>query len=415
MLLATIVGLAVSALKIKYSVKYTYRCKKCDISFFWAHSFRKHLKLIHGPEPIMQTRVLILGGGFAGIEVLKKLQRAFRDDVEIDITMVSKNNFFLFTPMLHEVSSGMIDTRHIATPVRKFCTRAKFYEAGVESIDLKNRQVTIVHDVGKEWQPSTRRHTLNYDYLVMALGSETKFANLPGVSENAITLKDLDDAITLRNHVINMLEQAELEHQNPELKNRLMTFVVAGGGFSGVEIVGELNDFVRSSIKDLYRNIEGSEIRVVLAASGDRLLPELGRELGDFALQQLQKSGVQVMLNSRVKEATEGRVVLEDGSIIPSHTLIRAAGVGPEKLVAELLCEHDKRGRIVVNDSLEVRGLEHVYAVGDCASILDGAGNLVCPATAQHAIREGKVAANNIIAAIRVMQRTIDSTTRPGA
>ena len=194
-------------------------------------------------------QILILGSGFAGIEVLKGLQK--KNNKNIDITLVSRDNFLLFTPMLPEVASGMIETRHIETPVRSFCKKASFYEANVESIDLDNKQVKIIHAIGRQSNPTTWvKHVLRYDYLVIALGSENNFFGMNDIEENAFTMRTIDDAIILRNHVINMLEQANLEQDNIELRKSLLTFVVVGGGFNGVETVGELNDFVRDNITE---------------------------------------------------------------------------------------------------------------------------------------------------------------------
>ena len=211
------VGLTSSTLSIKFGSR--YRCSKCDVSFSRIDSYQKHLELIHGQKPIRLTRILILGGGFAGIEVLRQLQKAFQNDIGIDITLVSRDNFFLFTPMLPEISSGMIETRHIVTPLRVFCNRAKFYEANIESIDLDNKQVVISHQIGKQTNPiEWRSHILKYDYLIIALGNETNFFGMDGAAKQAFTLKSLGDAIVLRNHVINMLEQADIEHANLDLR-----------------------------------------------------------------------------------------------------------------------------------------------------------------------------------------------------
>ena len=164
---------------------------------------QKHIQLVHGSTPIQLKRILILGGGFGGIEVLRQLQKAFQDDVSVDITLVSRDNFFLFTPMLPEVSSGMIETRHIVTPIRTFCNRAKFYEANIASVDLENKQILITHAVGKETEPiAWRSHALKYDYLVLALGGETNFFGMTEVAKHAFTMKSIDDAMILRNHVI---------------------------------------------------------------------------------------------------------------------------------------------------------------------------------------------------------------------
>ena len=245
-------GLVSSLLSVRFGSR--YRCSICDISFSRIDSYQKHVEFVHGAKPIQQKHILILEGGFGGIKVLTQLQRAFQNDVSIHITLVSRDNFFLFTPMLPEVASGMIETRNIVTPVRAFCNRAKFYEANIEAVDLNNKQVVITHAIGKHTDPiGWRSHTLNYDYLVLALGSDTNFFGMTEVARNSFTIKTISDAIVLRNHVINMLEQADVEHDDANLRRSLMTFVVVGGGFSGVETVGELNDFVRETKS--YKNI----------------------------------------------------------------------------------------------------------------------------------------------------------------
>ncbi|MGI0020163.1 MAG: NAD(P)/FAD-dependent oxidoreductase [Nitrososphaera sp.] len=300
---AAIIALVLLFLKVKHRARFL--CAQCDVSFSWIDSLCKHAELVHGSAPAPQTRILILGSGFAGMEALKRLQSRFQSGPQVDITLVSRNNFFLFTPMLHEVASGMIDTRHIAAPVRALCQRARFYESEVESVDLEGKRVVITHAVGREPSGGCRpeqlsSHALRYDYLVLALGNRTRFSG-DGVEKNAFALKDLYDTILLRNHVISMLEQADQMPSSPGVRRELMTFVVAGGGFSGVEVVGELNDFVRDAIKGLYHNIDPGDVQVVLVSSADRLLPDLDRDLGEFALRKLLEKGVKVMLNTRVE------------------------------------------------------------------------------------------------------------------
>ena len=207
-------------------------CTICDISFSRIDSYQKHIQLVHGLKPVQLTKIVILGGGFAGIEILKQLQNAFQTDISVDITLVSKDNFFLFTPMLPEVVSGNIETRHIATPVRSFCHRARFYEAEIESINLDQKKVLVHHSIGKESEPiNFKSHSLDYDYLVLCMGGETNFFGNLEIEKNAFTIKNLGDSILLRNHIINMLEQADIEHEDPKLKSTLLTFVVVGGGF----------------------------------------------------------------------------------------------------------------------------------------------------------------------------------------
>jgi NADH dehydrogenase len=346
--------------------------------------------------------IVILGGGFAGIGVLKNLQKKLSSN-NVEITLVSRDNFLLFTPMLPEVASGMIETRHIVTPLRSFCKNAKFYEASVESIDLENKQVTIAHTLGRQSQPSGwREHTLKYDYLVIALGSENNFFGMSEIEENAFTMKTIDDAIILRNHMINILEQANLEQDNHDLRKSLLTFVVVGGGFSGVETVGAINDFVRESIKQYCPNIYMSDVRVILVSATDKILEQIDEGLGKFALEKLKVGGVEFIMNTQVKGATKNKAILHDDTVIPCYSLIWTAGVTPNNLIANLQCEHDKGHRIIANDYLEVSGYEGaVYALGDCASITDPHTGKPYPPTAQHVIRQGKVAAKNIVSAIK--------------
>jgi NADH dehydrogenase FAD-containing subunit len=412
-------GAVSSFLEMRFGAK--YRCPGCEISFSRIDSLIKHIELVHGSSPIRQKRLLVLGGGFAGIEVLKRLQSTFEDDVEVHITLISRDNFFLFTPLLHEVSSGMIETRHISTPVREFCKRAKFYEADVESIDLESKRVIIRHAAGLEEElhegqqqfaefssskNSGHTHILEYDYLIIALGSKTKFFGLKDIEQNAFTMKELDDAIILRNHVINLLETADFEHEDKELRKSLLSFVVVGGGFSGVETVGELNDFVRSLTKQYYYNIDAKrDVRVVLISSGNRLLHEMDKEFGEFALEKLQENGIEVMLDTHAESATPNSVTLDNGMTIPTRTLIWSAGTTTEKLVRELPCEHDKSGRILVDSYMRVKGYEDtVFALGDCSAVPEPRNSdkdgKIYPPTAQHALREGRVAAQNVAALI---------------
>lgn len=319
--------------------------------------------------------------------------------------------------MLPEISSGMIETRHIVTPLRVFCNRTKFYEANVGSIDMNNKQVVISHRIGKQTNPiESRSHILKYDYLVIALGSETNFFGMDGAASGAFTLKSLGDAIVLRNHVINMLEQADIEHEDLDLRKRLLTFVVVGGGFSGVEIVGELNDFVLDSIKYFYHNLQKTYTRIVLVNSGRRILPEVTEELAEFALEKIRNNGVEVMLNTRVNDITTSGVKLDNGTNISTETIVWAGGGKPQSILSALSCEHDKSGRIVTNNFLEVlRFTDTIMALGDCACITDPISGKPYPPTAQHAIRQGKVAAINLISTIKGEEnrkKAIDYKTR---
>ena len=285
---------------MKFGAK--YRCPQCDISFSRIDTLQNHLELSHSGSnaPLNNMkRILILGGGFGGTAVLRKLQDRFQRDVTVDIAMVSKDNYLLFTPMLHEIASGMIETRHIVTPIRAFCNRSRFYCANVENIDLENKHVLIrsssatpLDEPKMDLEINTK--SLPYDYLVIALGSETKFIGMSDLQKYAFTLKSLNDAINLRNHIIYLLERSDQllpasSVHDKELQNILLTFVVVGGGFAGVETAGEINDFIHDSAKDYYHNVDSKNIRIAIVQSGNRLLPEMSEQLAKFALQKLVK------------------------------------------------------------------------------------------------------------------------------
>ena len=290
-------GLFSSLLSIKFGAR--YRCPQgCDISFSRIDTLQNHLRFVHGSNPINRKRIVILGGGFAGVAVLNKLQERFQTDVIVDITMISKDNYLLFTPMLAEIASGMIESRHIVTPIRTFCNRSQFYCADAQSVDLKNKRVEIRSSLLTPMRTQNpiiidserNGKSLPYDYLVIAIGSETRFFGMSDVEQNAFTIKTLYDAIRLRNHVIYLLEQVDQllpESDNnsnvfKQSQKEILTFVIVGGGFAGVETAGELNDFIRDSIKYYYHNIDKSKIRVVIVQSGNRLLPEMSEELAQF-------------------------------------------------------------------------------------------------------------------------------------
>ena len=399
------VGLVSSILSIKFGTR--YRCPKCDISFGRIDSYQKHIELIHGTKPIDLKRILILGGGFAGIKILQQLQKEFQDNIDIDITIVSRDNFFLFTPMLPEVAASAIETRHIITPIRSFCKRARFYEANIDSINLEAKEVDIRYNIGKNSNTliNDKIKVLKYDYLVLALGGETNFFDVESAYKNAFTIKTIGDALLLRNHIINMLEQADIEYENTELQKSLMTFVVVGGGFSGVETVGELNDFVRDSVNQFYHNIDIKHIKVILVNSGPRVLPEVSDDLSEFTLNKLEKNGVYVISNNRVKEIGLNYVLLNTEEKIPSYTVVWAGGVKPSKVIIGLNCKHDKSGKIITNENLKVNGYKSIFALGDCAFVVDPNTGKPYPPTAQHALREATIVSNNLINEIYAIKK----------
>jgi NADH dehydrogenase len=339
-----------------------------------------------------KKRILILGSGFGGLYTALHLDKNLAKDDDISITLVNRENFFLFTPMLHEVAASDLDITHIVSPVRKLLKRVKVFNGDVEEIDLQAKTVQVSH--GKE----NHHHTLNYDHLVLSLGSITNFYGNAGLEANALTMKSLGDAIYLRNHMISNLEEADFECC-PHVREPLLNFVVAGGGFAGVETIAGINDFLREALR-FYPHLTEDMLRVVLVHGGDAILPELSPKLGKYAEEKLRKRGVEIHLNTLVSEATEREVVLSNGMHFASNTVIWTAGTAPNPLLDALPCDKD-RGKICANQFMEVEGFEGVWAVGDCSAIVDPTTGKTYPPTAQHAIRQGKVLANNITAAIR--------------
>jgi NADH dehydrogenase len=343
-----------------------------------------------------RTRIVILGGGFGGLYTALRLERLLGRDRDLDVTLVNRENFFLFTPMLHEVAASDLDITNIVSPIRKLLRRVKFVEGDVEAIDLGRRRVVISH--GAEHHD----HELEYDHLVLALGSVTNFYRLPGVEERALTMKSLGDAIRLRNRLVEQLEEADVECACEE-RAQLLTFVVAGGGFAGVETVAGVNDFLREAL-EFYPSLREADLRVVLIHDGPVILPELGEKLGAYTQGKLAGRKVEIRLNTKVAGMSEKGVALSDGTVIPTRLLVWTAGTAPNPLLAALPC-HTERGRVVVNSLMEVAEWPGVWALGDCAVVPDPKTGRPYPPTAQHAIRQGRVLADNIVAAIRGGQK----------
>ena len=340
----------------------------------------------------LRNRVLILGGGFGALYAAMELERLLPRESYVEITLVNRENFFLFTPMLHEVAASDLDITHIVNPIRKLLRKTKFFHGEVQAIDLLEKRVRVVHG------PERHLHEIEYEHLVIALGSTTNFYGISGLKERALTMKSLGDAIHLRNRLIDLLEEADFECAMGVRKN-LLTVVVAGGGFAGVETVAGINDFLHDAVK-FYPHLDGGLIRVVLVHPGPVILPELGEQLGGYAQKKLAERKVDVRVNTKVVGLTENGVQFSDGSSVECKTLIWTAGVSTNPLLESLPCPKD-HGRLVVNEFLEVQECEGVWALGDCASIPNKKTGQPYPPTAQHAMREGRTVARNILALIR--------------
>jgi len=338
-----------------------------------------------------KTRVLILGGGFGGLYAALEFER--RRDPNLEVTLITQENFFLFTPMLHEVAASDLDLTNIVNPIRKLLRRVRTFVGDVQSVDLAARRVTVSHGF------ALHAHALEYDHLVLGLGSVTNFFGLPGLAECALCMKTLRDAIDLRNRLIAHLEEADTECAKSD-REPLLTFVVAGGGFAGVETIGSINDFLQDALP-YYPNLKPGMLRLVLVHPGDFVLPELGPELGRYASDQLRARGVEIHANTKVTGVTPREVALSDGARVASFTLVWTAGTAPCPMLGRIDLPKE-RGKIAVAPTLQVPGHPEIWALGDCALIpdVDKPGSFH-PPTAQHASREGAVLARNIVAATR--------------
>lgn len=340
-----------------------------------------------------RTRVVILGGGFGGLYTALHLDKTLARDPNVEVTLVNKENFFLFTPMLHEVAASDLDITHIVNPIRKMLKRVRFFDGDVEHIELGKKRVTVSHGL----EGSGHHHDLEYDHLVLALGAITNFFNLPGLQHRALTMKSLGDAIHLRNRLIENLEESDFECA-VGMREHLLTVVVAGGGFAGVETVAGVNDFLREAIA-FYPHLKEENIRTVLVHPGAVILPELGEPLGHYAQEKLAQRKVDIRVNTRVQGISDRGVELSDGTMIKANILVWTAGTSPNPLLQSLPCKKEK-GRVAVNAQMEMPDWPGVWALGDCAIVPDPQGKPY-PPTAQHAIRQGKVLAQNITAAVR--------------
>jgi NADH dehydrogenase len=340
-----------------------------------------------------KKRILILGGGFAGAYTALHLEKQLASAPDVEIVLVSRENFVLFTPMLHEVAGADVAVTDIVQPLRKMLRRTRIAIGCIEVIDLANKQVRVRSD------GLARAFDFTYDQLVLALGAVTNFYHTPGLEEHALTMKTLGDAILVRNRVIDALELADNQLDETERKTTL-TVVVAGAGFAGIETAGAVNDFLREGMK-FYPHLKENMVRVVVVDPGDHILPELGISLGRYAQERLGRRGVEIRLKTKVAGYDGKEVTLDDGTKIATRMLIWTAGITPPPLLASLPCAI-QRGRIVANDCLQVPNSPGVWALGDCALVPDPLNpGKFYPPTAQHAIRQAATLAGNIAAAMR--------------
>ena len=351
-------------------------------------SARGSLRLAESSAPARVTRIVALGGGFGGVATVRHLERLCGNRPNLEITLVSRDNYFVLTPLLFEACSGRLELRHCAQPIRPALRRARFVEAAVEDVDVERRVVRAVATDGEAYD-------LPYDQLVVALGAATNETLIPG-SEHARTFKTMADALLLRNHLIEQLERADAA-PDPALRRQCLTTVVIGGGLVGVELLGELTAFAEDVLR-YYPRLRRDEIRFHLFEASARILPEIDPDLAAEATRVLERRGADIRASTPVHAIEPGRVHLA-GETIDAGTVVLAAGIVPNPVAVRIPVAHDERGRIAVDATMRSTSHPEVWALGDCTAIPGPTGKPY-PALAQHAIREARRLALNVAAVV---------------
>jgi NADH dehydrogenase len=331
------------------------------------------------------TRILIVGGGFAGMYAAMQLERAAR--AGHDVTVVSSENFMQYQPFLPEVASGTIDPRAVVVPLRSVLRRTRIVVAEVTAIDHDSRRVEARTADGAV-------ATLAYDILVLTAGSWSRVLPVPGLAERGVGFKTIQEAIYLRNHVLSRLDMAT-EAADPERRRAALTFVFVGAGFAGVEALGELEDLARDA-RDAYPALRDEPMRWVLVEAGERILPELPEDLARYAMRRLAERGIEIRLRTRLESAEGGTMRLSDGQVFEADTLVWTAGVKPSPLAQLSGLPLDERGRVRVDAELRVQGVDDAWAAGDLAAVPDVTTGTTSPPTAQHALRQGRRLGRNV-------------------
>jgi NADH dehydrogenase len=355
-----------------------------------------------GSSATMTKRIVVLGGGFAGVSAAQELTKRLRRERRlsrpdapvadgIEVLLIDRNNYFVFQPLLADILSGTIETTHVVVPLRRMLPHVQVEVGSVESIDIAGRTLTLRRRL------SGAVSTVEFDALIIAVGSVTDLAAVPGMADHAVGIRTLGDAFYLRNRALDMLEEARIE-TDPARRAQLLSFLVVGGGSTGVEVAAELKDLVELAARS-FRDVR-LEPRVVLVHSRQMVLSELGERLGKYATRKLRDAGIDLRLGRRVRRIEAGLVELDDGTAIPAGTIVSTVGNAPNPILAGLPTARDARGWPTPDATFALPGLDRVWAIGDCASITDPKTGGPMPATAQHAIREGPHAARNVLAAL---------------
>ncbi|MDQ3877249.1 MAG: NAD(P)/FAD-dependent oxidoreductase [Actinomycetota bacterium] len=338
----------------------------------------------------MSARILICGGGYVGLYSAVSLQRHLKPS-EADITLVSPEMNMTYQPFMPEAAAGNIEPRHAVVPLRSVLKRVRLIAGVVETIDHDARKARVSPLEGDTYD-------ISYDHVVVGLGSVSRVLPVPGLAENAVGFKTVAEAIYLRNKVLSCMDVAE-STRAPDVRSRALTFVFVGGGYAGVEALAELEDLARYASRR-YATVRREDMRWVLVEAASGILPEIGDDLGRYALGRLHERGIEVHLETRLNSAQNGVMSLSDGTTFEAETLVWTTGVKPHPAVERLTLPKDDRGRLVTDEFLRVGGVDSAWAAGDCAAVPDLATGGTAPPTAQHALREARRLGENLAATI---------------
>jgi NADH:ubiquinone reductase (H+-translocating) len=344
----------------------------------------------------LTARIVIAGGGFGGLYAARALERKLPGGAA-EISVVSESNFLLYSPLLPAVAGGALNPRHVTVPLREQLNGAKLLIGRVSGCDPDRRTLTFASVEGESCE-------LPYDQLIVALGSISRNLPIPGLEQRAIGFKSILEAWHLRDTLLRSLEIGETIDE-PDVRAQYLTLVVAGGGYTGVEVIAEAQDLA-AEIVHLYPRCAAQGLRWLLVEAGDRIMREVPSDLADFTVRELERRGIEVLTGTRLEAVAERSVQLSNGREVPTRTVVWTAGIAPSPAVAQLGLPLGDGGRILVDEYLQVRGRDGVWAIGDCAAVPDAANpGLACPPTAQHAMRQGTRVADNLAAALGYGER----------
>ncbi|WP_329533491.1 NAD(P)/FAD-dependent oxidoreductase [Streptomyces sp. NBC_01450] len=351
-------------------------------------------------EPV---RILIVGGGYVGMYTALRLQRKLKPELsrgEAEITVVSPDPYMTYQPFLPEAAAGLISPRHVVVPLRRVLDRCRIVVGEAHSIDHAKRTATLSTLATAEEGAGTEQIT--YDELVLAPGSVSRALPIPGLADYAIGFKTIEEAIGLRNHVIEQMDIAS-STRDPAIRDAALTFVFVGGGYAGVEALGELEDMARYAAR-YYHNVKADDMKWILVEASNRILPEVGEEMGKYTVTQLRRRNIDVRLETRLDSCADRIAVLSDGARFPTRTVVWTAGVKPHPILAATDLPLNGRGRLKCTPQLTVDGAPHAWAAGDAAAVPDVTveepGKETAP-NAQHAVRQARVLGDNIAHSLR--------------